>query len=260
MFVAFNIKIESFADYFKVGNQIYDENNKQIRSKLKNLVIQGGSFDGSKIEAEWFPQTNADVFISHSHRDKNLAISFAGFLKSYFDLNVFIDSSVWGYSDDLLKEIDEKCFQRASNTYNYACRNATTSHIHMMLATALDKLIDNSECLIFLNTHNSISPYEVINKTASPWLYHELAISKIIRRKNLRTVRNSQSKTFSDSTAKLNESILQFQVLYDAPLTHLINLTEKDLCDWIRKFSPSEFALDTLYEIKIQELSSPLLD
>lgn len=41
-------------------------------------------------------------------------------------------------------------------TYDYNLRNYTTSHVHMMLATALTEMIDNTECIMFYNTPNSV--------------------------------------------------------------------------------------------------------
>ena len=46
------------------------------------------------------------IFISHSHKDINKVIAFAGWLKTNFGLEAFIDSCSWGYCDELLKIID----------------------------------------------------------------------------------------------------------------------------------------------------------
>jgi len=41
--------------------------------------------------------------------------------------------------------------------YDYELRNYTTSHVHMMLSTALTEMIDNTECIMFYNTSLSVS-------------------------------------------------------------------------------------------------------
>ena len=65
------------------------------------------------MQANWFPQIKADIFISHSHKDEDLALALAGWLKVSFGLTAFIDSCVWGYANDLLKMIDYKyCYQK----------------------------------------------------------------------------------------------------------------------------------------------------
>lgn len=55
------------------------------------------------MQSYWFPKINADIFLSHSHKDEKLIIAFAGWLKDTFNLDVFIDSCIWGYSNDLQK-------------------------------------------------------------------------------------------------------------------------------------------------------------
>jgi len=54
----------------------------------------------------WFPQINANIFISHSHNDEKKAITLAGWISETFHLKAFIDSCVWKCSNDLLKIID----------------------------------------------------------------------------------------------------------------------------------------------------------
>ncbi len=64
------------------------------------------------------------MFLSHSHKDEKSVIAFAGYLSS-LGIKAFVDSYIWGYSNDLLKEIDnEYCvFSRNENgsiaTYDY---------------------------------------------------------------------------------------------------------------------------------------------
>lgn len=71
-------------------------------------------------------------------------------LHDCFGLEAFIDSCSWGYCDDLLNKIDKKyCYDSKKKTYDYHLRNYTTSHVHMMLSTALAEMMDNTECIIF---------------------------------------------------------------------------------------------------------------
>lgn len=57
----------------------------------------------------------------------------------------------------------------------------------MMLSTALNNMIDSTECLFFLNTPNSISlSNEITNEqkfTYSPWLYSELTTASIVEKR-----------------------------------------------------------------------------
>lgn len=108
-----------------------------------------GVIDGTKLQENWFPTKHKfNVFLSHSHNDKQLAIALAGFLKDKLGLNAFIDSCLWGYSNDLLKEIDQRyCRHRNGVSFDYNKRNYSTSHVHMMLSIALSRMIDNCEAV-----------------------------------------------------------------------------------------------------------------
>lgn len=190
-----------------------------------------GYLDGSKMQANWFPQIKADVFISHSHKDEELAHALAGWLKEAFGLTAFIDSCVWGYANDLLKMIDEKyCLNVEGNTYNYEKRNYSTSHVHMMLSVALTQMIDNTECLFFLNTPKSIIPDTIINQTESPWIYSEIAMSRLIRQKSLKEHRQV-SLTESQRTFSKGGTITP-RIRYDLPVDHLTDIDKKVLGDW----------------------------
>jgi hypothetical protein len=95
-------------EYFNQGKAIYTSNKNQVGETLKSFVANDGILDGSKMQSNWFPQVNAEVFISHSHKDEKRAIAFAGWLFETFNITAFIDSCIWRYADDLLKIIDNE--------------------------------------------------------------------------------------------------------------------------------------------------------
>ncbi len=85
---------------------------RSIKSTLRNFVKKS-SFSDDTVNAdsiwdEWFPNIRADVFISHSTKDVDLAKQLSCWLKTTFDLTAFIDSEIWDHADDLLKEIDDE--------------------------------------------------------------------------------------------------------------------------------------------------------
>ena len=47
------------------------------------------------------------------------------------------------------------------------------------------QMIDSCECIIFLNTPNSVKPREVIDKLVSPWIYSEIGVTKLITKKSI---------------------------------------------------------------------------
>jgi len=145
--------------------------------------MAGGVFDGAKLADHWFPEIEGDIFISHSHADESLALDLAGWLHENFKLRSFIDSCVWGGMNEMLKCIDDQCCKKGDELYSYERRNVSTSHVHMMLAMALSRMIEKTDCVIFINTDNSINIKDTIaTKTYSPWIAYELAIVSLIKR------------------------------------------------------------------------------
>ena len=181
MFSKFKLNDIAYSDFEKYeseGKEYYEKTKTDIQNSLKEFIGKDGVVDGSGLQESWFStKQKFDVFLSHSHTDEKLAISLAGFLKRELNLNTFIDSCLWGYSNDLLREIDEKYCRHSNGTsFDYDKRNYSTSHVHMMLSIALSRMIDKCESVFFLNSENSISIAEEISKerTASPWIYNEL--------------------------------------------------------------------------------------
>lgn len=104
--------------------------------------------DGDLIQKEWFPEKDWDVFLSHSHNDLDKALKIKVLLE-HFGLKVFVDSTVWGFADNLLRKIDDAYAQRSEGHYYYNKRNQTTAAVHLMLSTALTQVMDNAEAVFF---------------------------------------------------------------------------------------------------------------
>lgn len=108
----------------------------------------------------------------------------AGYLQEKCDITAFIDSEVWGYSDDLLKKIDHEFCNPYKNevgeeVYDYNRRNRSTALVHLILQGALAKMINRCECMIFIGSPNSLRPSDIKdeNLTYSPWIYSELLMA-----------------------------------------------------------------------------------
>ncbi len=251
MFQGFNIEntnIES--DKIKKENwtRISESHKSTIQHSLEKYIIKDGVIDGEKIQDDWFPEVKADIFISHSHDDAELAINLACWLYETFNLVAFIDSCVWGYANDLLMRIDNKyCRKKVAASYDYNMRNCSTSHVHMMLLTALNKMIDKTECIFFLNTENSVSLQDIENKTLSPWIYSEIEITRTIRKK---IPQRRKMKYFSSGGKfKKKEIYESLKIAYPLKMDHLINIDYETLNKWQNFRSSKTDALDKLYEI-----------
>jgi hypothetical protein len=245
-----NFADTDFSKWYREGKSLHDANNEIVREKIENFRDVNGHLVASEIVAEWFPQIEADVFLSHSHKDANQIIGFAGWLSENFGLTSFIDSCVWGHSDKLLKMIDnEYCYNKQTKTYFYDNRNRSTSHVYMMLSNALTKMIYDCECVIFANTPYSISVDEYVlskGSTISPWIYSEIAMTKLVQKRSPQEHRRIIAKS-----ASLEEHKENLVVQYDVDLSHLVPMNSLDLDLWERKnYKKGSDSLDVLYQIK----------
>lgn len=256
MFTAYSIEIDSTLPYvlLETGNKIFEKNQLIIKDEIDKYIKHDGTIDATKMQFDWFPEISADIFISHSSKDKQLAIQLAGWLKDNFNLECFIDSCVWGYCDILLNKIDKRyCYNYDSKLYDYSKRNYSTSHIHNMLAIALNKMIDKSECLFFLNTDNSIkrNDDDLFKITESPWIYNELSTIETIRRKIPDYLRKhyliEKRVTFAhDGFFESASSFPSFE--YKVNLENLLSLNWDQLQEWNNMNNNKEHPLIYLYE------------
>lgn len=235
---------------YQYGKNLYEDFQKTIRPSLESYIIDNGILDAKEIQKDWFPEVNAHIFISHSHKDESLAIALAGWLLNKFGLKAFIDSCVWGYANDLLKILDNRyCQNNKPNSYDYDKRNYSTSHVHMLLMTALNKMIDKTECVFFLNTENSVSIMSGIeNRTLSPWIYGEIETTRIIEK---HLPRRKTIKMFNKGGVLLEEAAdSSLNIAYPMNMSHLYNLTPDILQLWEQHFKyEGEKAVDELYKL-----------
>jgi hypothetical protein len=247
----FNLNIGSTEPYYDIGKNIYDNIKIPVQATLKDFISVSGVIDGTKLREYWFPQVNTEVFIAHSHKDERKAIGLAGWLYRNFGLTAFIDSCIWGYAGELLKIIDKAyCLNADGTIYSYEERNFSTAHVHMMLSTALTMMIDKTECVFLLNTPNSISTSETIkDKTTSPWLYSEMVMTQLVRRRKLLSHRPG-TRTFSKSL-ELNERL---EIEHEVDLSGLTKINTNGLEEWLKRwnkkpFHEEAFPLDFLYDL-----------
>lgn len=261
MYKGYNLKLEknepqAFLNVTDRDLEEYEKEMDGLKENLKNklnkeiTLSNDDNLDGSKIINDWFPNYKADIFISHSHNDIRTAKRLACWLKKEFGLTAFIDSTVWGNNNDLLRIIDNKYAKKPNDLYDYNIRNFTTSHVHMMLATALNDVIYSSECLIFLNTPQSLSVTEVKNEqTNSPWIYNELKTTATIYRKAPERNDNGSGKEFTIRNQKdpSQKFIIKYDV--DKEIGKLHDLNVDKLQEWQLKYKncPYVHPLDILY-------------
>jgi hypothetical protein len=237
--------LDSADSFYYNGLQRYKRHKEMIKKILNDFSLQHGALNGSAIQENWFPQIKADVFISHSHSDARTAIIFSEILQNCFNLSSFVDSCIWGYSADLLKIIDDEyCLNPGGDTYNYTKRNSSTSHVHMMLSTALMMMMDNCECVFFLNTPNSVTTKDVIKRTQSPWIYSEINISRLIKHRLPQRI-----KMLKKSLLESSREDFSVEIEYELDMSHFIELTEDNFLEWGEQSNGKEHSLNVLYKL-----------
>lgn len=250
-----NLFFEDDYDFQKLrdsGLKQYEKVKNQIKTNIKSFILTNGHLDGTQMQNNWFPQIDADVFISHSHNDEPLAIAFSQWLNEKFGIKAFVDSCIWGNANDLLKKIDTDYCRpdkiNKPNSYSYELRNYSTSHIQMMLSTALSMMIDKTECIIFLNTPNSVVD-GVFSITKSPWIYSEIVMTKLIRQRPISDYRNRAAMESLNEDYKCFSAKAKLTIEYALSKEHLRPLTCSDLNKWQINGWEYEYPLDNLYKI-----------
>ncbi len=90
---------------------------------------------------------NAQVFLSHSHADKNKALKVKNYLEEDLDTEcVFIDSLFWDYKDDVLNKLAE-----------YDDTSKIKDAFTLILRESLQDVIEKCPYFVFLESKNSVS-------------------------------------------------------------------------------------------------------
>ena len=216
------------------------QDDAEIIQRFLAEVIHYGTIDGTSLIEKYFPTLKKDVFLSYSHNDQDLAYALAGLFQNYFGLSVFIDSMFWGNADKLLKEIDNRyCYQPKLKTYNYRKRNLTTSHVHVMLISAIMKAMDQSEIVIFLNTPKSspnlketVMNGQYDDHTLSPWIYEEILLTTMLKKTDW-SVYRAEQRLDENSPFHFDSDI---RIAYKLPREKLISLSVEDIEVWHKVF------------------------
>lgn len=242
-----SFKTTDFKIYHRLGKEVLSQNKKTVSDSLEKYIKANGHINANQLSGEWFPTVETDVFISHSHADVNLAHALAGFLKKELGLTAFVDSSIWSNIADLQRLVDKPLIM-FNGKYNYYKRNQSTAYVHLLLSTALTKMMDNAEALFFLSTPNSLNSTEN-NITESVWIYHELFTSNFLRQKQPDR-NNYLQKCFSGGILEARKTD-GFRMDFKVDLSDFKSLTPNIINNWLtaKEADYSSHSLDILYSL-----------
>ncbi|GAA6992013.1 hypothetical protein ID0093_13930 [Helicobacter pylori] len=131
---------------------------------------------------------NAQVFLSHSHADKNEALKVKGYLEEDLDAEcVFIDSLFWDYKDDVLNKLAE--YAEYDDNDISVIEDAFT----LILRESLECMIKKCPYFVFLQSKNSVSlNQDLLGITYSAWIYEELRIAHSISSESRLTINDGE--------------------------------------------------------------------
>ncbi len=168
------------------NNQAHQVN--EVAEKIYEL-IENASYSNdnivlnrNKIKEAFFspfkPQLkNAQVFLSHSHADRNKALEVKDYLESQTKRKVFIDSLFWDYKDDVLNKLAK-----------YDCISRIKDAFTLILRESLQDMIEKCPYFVFLQSKNSVSNQGLSRITYSAWIYEELKIAHSISSESRLTI------------------------------------------------------------------------
>ncbi|GAA9648216.1 toll/interleukin-1 receptor domain-containing protein [Helicobacter pylori] len=184
---AFKVDLDSRANQRILKPSARPSNNKayQVNEAVEKIyeLIKDAQYSNddivlnhNKIKEAFFspfkPQLkNAQVFLSHSHADKNKALKVKDYLEEDLDAEcVFIDSLFWDYKDGVLNKLAE-----------YDDISRIKDAFTLILRESLEDMIKKCPYFVFLQSKNSVSlNQDLLGITYSAWIYEELKIAHSI--------------------------------------------------------------------------------
>lgn len=253
MYKAYRLQIRDGyfdAKHIEFGRHVCSISAGELRKPLSRFMMEDGNIDGGKLSNTWFPEVPAQVFISHSHADTELAHGLAGWLFEKFGIDSFIDSAVWGHYAQLLELLCREHSPFSSLWESY--KDKLAPHVHLMLASALSTMMDKTECIIFIHSQNSVIENNRETRTQSAWLLHEVQMMRLLRQRCLSAHRQPSLQESLGSEKRAHTP----EIHHPIDLISLPVINEKHMLIWRFAFfaqldaqikSPTQ-SLDWLYK------------
>ena len=105
-----------------------------------------------------------------------------------------------------------------------------------------------TECLFFLNTPNALTSQEAASTTQSPWIYAEIALTHIVRRKA--PARHKQLVKLAENAQLKKSAVAHMVAEYQIGTESLVDINAQVMGEWAKKHEEIEgHALDVLYNL-----------
>ncbi|MGL2435690.1 TIR domain protein [Helicobacter pylori] len=163
---------------YSFNNQTHQvsEATEKIHELIKNASYSNDDIvlKRNEIKEAFFspfkPQLKTvQVFLSHSHADRNKALEVKDYLENQTKRKVFIDSLFWDYKDDVLNKLAK-----------YDDISKIEDAFTLILRESLQDMIEKCPYFVFLQSKNSVSNQGLSRITYSAWIYEELKIAHSI--------------------------------------------------------------------------------
>ncbi|GAA7884194.1 hypothetical protein HpBT0363_14210 [Helicobacter pylori] len=125
----------------KIYELIKDAKHSNDDIILNHNKIKEAFFSPFKLQLK-----NAQVFLSHSHADKNKALKVKNYLESETNHRVFIDLLFWDYKDNVLNKLAK-----------YDNTSKIKDAFVLILRESLQDMIEKCPYFVFLQSNNSVS-------------------------------------------------------------------------------------------------------
>ncbi len=140
----------------KIYKLIKDANHSNDDIILNHNKIKEAFFSPFKPQLK-----STQVFLSHSHADKNKALKVKDYLESETNHRVFIDSLFWDYKDNVLNKLAE-----------YNDTSKIEDAFTLILRESLEDMIKKCPYFVFLESKNSVSLNQDLSRTTySAWIH-----------------------------------------------------------------------------------------
>ncbi|WP_120934959.1 toll/interleukin-1 receptor domain-containing protein [Helicobacter pylori] len=186
----------------KIYKLIKDANHSNDDIILNHNKIKEAFFSPFKPQLK-----STQVFLSHSHADKNKALKVKNYLESRTKHKVFVDSLFWDYKDNVLNELAK-----------YDDTSKIKDAFTLILRESLQDMIEKYPYFVFLQSNNSVSNQGLSRTTYSAWIYKELKIAHSIRES--RPIPMMESMQVFHDVSPLLESL---ETITLKELSHIIN-------------------------------------